>query len=121
MKRTLFISVLIVFFIISFVGCDNKLSTKELYQLQEQCGKSCKEYNKGREGWYECHYNKKLNKCFYFYNHLVWGSELFDLHEHKCLGRCMGVDEDSCSFYPLKKYGIERDEWDKLKKPYMTE
>lgn len=117
MKRTFFLSIVIVF-IISMIGCDNKLSTKELYQLQEQCGKSCKEYNEGRGGWYECHYNKKLNKCFYSRFHLMEGSELFDLHEHKCLGRCV---DDSCSFYVLNKRGIKQDEWDKLVKPYMTE
>ena len=122
MKIKLFLSILVILFITSIVcliGCNNKDNERNVnYQLQEQCGKYCKEYQKGKEGWYECHYNKKLNKCFYYNNHLVSGSELFDLHEHKCLGRC---SDDSCSFYPLKKYGITRDEWDKLKEPYMTE
>lgn len=122
MKRKLFLSILIVFFTTSFlsiVGCNNQDNNRKVdYQLQEQCGKSCKEYNKGKEGWYECHYNKKLNKCFYYYNHLSSGSELFDLHEHKCLGRCM---DNSCSFYVLNKRGIKQDEWDKLVKPYMEE
>lgn len=118
MKRTLFLSILIVFFIMSFVGCDNKPSTNELYRLQEQCGKSCKEYNNGKSGRYECHYNKKLNKCFYYHFSFYEGSELFDLQENKFLGRCSSMD-DSC--YVTNKGGLKQDEWDKLVKPYMEE
>ena len=55
-----------------------ELSTKELYELSEKCGKYCAEEFKksfGTEGMksgedgitnnmYSNHYNKKLNKCF---------------------------------------------------------
>ena len=85
MKRTLFLSILIVFFTTSFmfvVGCNNhntiKEQSKEKYELQERCGKWCEEYfNKeygngiinGGDGErlisnYTNHYNKKINKCF---------------------------------------------------------
>ena len=85
MKRTLFLSILIIFFTTSFmfvVGCNNqnviKEQSKEKYGLQEKCGKRYEEYfNKeygngiinGEDGErlisnYADHYNKKLNKCF---------------------------------------------------------
>jgi hypothetical protein len=89
MKRALFLSILIVFFTISFMsltGCDNlnmiredsyaqaKNLRKEL-ELSQKCEKKCeehfrKEYGNGilnngkRTVTYESHYNKKLNKCF---------------------------------------------------------
>ena len=79
MKRTLFLSILIIFFTTSFmfiVGCNNQNSTKEQYQLQEQCGKRSDEYFKNENGngiindkehsrkvSYKSHYNKKMNKC----------------------------------------------------------
>jgi uncharacterized membrane protein len=53
MKRKLFLSLIIVFFTISFmflVGCNNQKSTKEQYQLQEQCGKRCEELFKTKYG-----------------------------------------------------------------------
>jgi len=84
MKRTLFLSILIVFFTTSFLfllGCNNQNIIKEpssLSELQEQCVKRSKEYfNKeygnGIINWgdeerltsnYTDHYNKKLNKCY---------------------------------------------------------
>jgi hypothetical protein len=123
MKRTLFLSILIVFFTTSFlsiVGCNNQKSTKELYQLQEQCGKSSEEYykkNYGGEGWYTSHYNKKLNKCFISYRNLSSGFGLIDIQEHKPIGGCL--TNGSC--YMLGKGDIKIDEWYKLVKPYMEE
>ena len=84
MKRTLFLSILIVFFTTSFLfllGCNNQNIIKEpssLSELQEQCVKRSKEYfnkeycngiiNCGYEerltSNYTNHYNKKLNKCY---------------------------------------------------------
>lgn len=92
MKRTLFLSILIIFFTTSFmsvVGCNNQniikeqssLSEKKIkgdYELQKKCGKQCEEYfnkeygngiiNKGDGEQlisnYTNHYNKKLNKCY---------------------------------------------------------
>lgn len=70
MKRTLFLSVLIIFFTTSMfiVGCNNQTPSKEQsqedlklkYELQEKCGKSGEEFLRkqfGGQGWYECHSN----------------------------------------------------------------
>jgi hypothetical protein len=89
MKRTLFLSILIVLFTISFMslaGCNNLNTLKEdsyaqaknvrkELELSQRCEKRCdehfkKEYGNGilnngrRTVTYESHYNKKLNKCF---------------------------------------------------------
>jgi hypothetical protein len=94
MKRTLFLSILIIFFTISLmslVGFNNQKSTKEdstvsekkikeVYDFQEMCRKQSKEIFKGKyDGrddikinsdksyWIYEHsnyYNKKMNKCF---------------------------------------------------------
>ena len=65
MKRTLFLSILIVLFTMSFVGCNKK----EEYGLQDKCGKGSQEWFKTNyshretNGWsykYTNHYNKKL-------------------------------------------------------------
>lgn len=147
MKRTLFISILIIF-IISIVGCDSKqtptkekssISQKELYDLQEKCGKICKEiYNKdynGGERWsrgvlvnvylYENHYNKKLNKCFMTINDegsVGSVKTLMDVNENKLYGN-MRVNQEgkimSCRVF--NKTCTLTEDWDTLIKPYMTE
>ncbi len=96
MKRTLFLSILIVFFAISFmslVGCNNHNIIKEPFspsekkikvddELQKQCGKQSEEYFKkeygggtitGKKGeglisTYTNHYNKKFHTCFILIN-----------------------------------------------------
>jgi hypothetical protein len=86
MKRTLFLSILIVFFTTTFmfvVGCNNNQDQKKLkeeYDLQERCGKQSEEIFKEKYhsrdevvvrtdiGFnvyqHSNHYNKKTNKCF---------------------------------------------------------
>lgn len=123
MKIKLFLSLLIVFSTISFIflmGCKNQNSTKQQYELQEKCGKSGEEYfrNKyGGDGWYNCHYNNKLNKCFFHYNHLSSGEVLIDISENKNYGSCYS----SGSCYVLDKKNLNSVEWDKIVKPYMEE
>ena len=96
MKRTLFSSILIIFFATSFislVGCNNQNTIKEHFpplekkikgddELQKQCGKQSKEYFKkeysggiinGEKGErltssYTDHYNKKFHTCFILIN-----------------------------------------------------
>lgn len=96
MKRTLFLSILIIFFTTSFmsvIGCNNQniikeqssLSEKKIkgdYELQKRCGKQCEEYFKkeygngiinGEKGErlissYINHYNKKFHTCFILIN-----------------------------------------------------
>lgn len=146
MKRTLFISILIVF-IFSIVGCNNQtptkekssISQKELYDLQEKCGKLCKEiYNKdynGGERWsrgvlvniylYENHYNKKLNKCFMMINDegsVGSVKTLMDVNENKLYGS-MRVNQEGkiMSCRVLNKTCTLTEDWDTLVRPLMTE
>jgi hypothetical protein len=99
MKRTLFLSILIIFFTTSFiflVGCNNQNIIKEpssLSELQEQCVKRSKEYFKKEYGNgiinggvgerlisnYTNHYNKKLNKCYI----LITSTEFIKNKENK--------------------------------------
>lgn len=132
MKRTLFLSILIVF-IISIVGCNKK----EEYGLQDKCGKGSQEWFKTNyshretNGWsykYTNHYNKKLNKCFSIVTELhdngmrYFG--LFEINENKEYGSCVGgidrkEDEFLCDFLDNKVTGKKN--WDTLVKPFMEE
>ena len=101
MKRTLALSILIIFFTISFmslVGFNNQNPTKEQssvskitpkddYELQEKCEKRCEEYFKEDYGNgfdedgisnYTYHYNKKLNKCFILINSIEFIKNIED-------------------------------------------
>ena len=105
MKRTLFLSILIVFFTISFmslVGFNNqdptkeqssvsKITPKDDYELQEKCGKRCEEYfkkdydngfDKNGISNYTYHYNKKLNKCFILINSIEFIRKVEDKYEN---------------------------------------
>lgn len=137
MKRKLFLSILIVFFTTSFmslVGCNNQNPTKEQssvsqktlkeqYQLQEQCGKKGEDFYKKKfndSGFYQNHYNKKLNKCFI----LVDDSEkyrknLFEVNELKIYGSFSMEKGIVCNV--LEKKCKSEQEWDLLVKPYMEE
>src|SRR5208283_2188684 len=96
MKRTLFLSILIIFFTVSFmslVGCNNHNIIKEQFftsekkikgddELQKECGKKSEEYFKKEYGdgiisgmkgeqltsSYTDHYNKKFHACFILIN-----------------------------------------------------
>ena len=96
MKRTLFLSILIIFFTTSFmflIGCNNHNIIKEQFspsekkikgddELQKDCGKKSEEYFKkeygggiinGKKGEqltssYINHYNKKFHTCFILIN-----------------------------------------------------
>ena len=141
MKRTLFLSILIIFFTISFlsiVGCNNQKD----YDLQERCGKRSNEYfqnkygngtisdeNEDSHSMYQFHYNKKKNKCFILTttdgviknnNSTYYSRSLFGINENQEFG----------SFYMTKTYTIcmmpgktcrNSLEWDSLVKPYMEE
>ena len=133
MKRTLFLSLLIVFLTTSFmslVGCNNQ-SPKELYDSQDKCGKRCEEYFKknyyNKEGsYYRNHYNKKLNKCFIlvFYDDGGPTEMLFDVNENKPLGYYTlyrGGTERCSMSSPWGNECKSRRDWDTLVKPYMEE
>jgi hypothetical protein len=105
MKRTLALSILTVFFTISFmslVGFNNQNPTKEQssvskitpkddYELQEKCEKRCDKYFKEDYGNgfdedvisnYTYHYNKKLNKCFILINSIEFIRNIGDKYEN---------------------------------------
>jgi hypothetical protein len=151
MKRTLFLSILIVFFTTSFmslVGCNNQTPTKEQYQLQEQCGKRCNEIFKekydGRDGiipnpnksyWiykHSNHFNKKMNKCFQLEDIGTYTQkgeviqitkELFDINENRQYGvlRNTGKTNELYECFVLDKKCKSEKEWDLLVKPYMED
>ena len=141
MKRRFFLFLLIVFFTISFmplVGCNNQNSTKEQYQLQEQCGKRSDEWFKKKYGnedepslSYQCHYNKKLNKCFILItedsknkldNKPYYRKALFDINENREYGFFFMDDKGTnCFLMVSKKECKDRLEYDSLVKPYMEE
>ena len=109
MKRTLFLSILIVFFtsFLSIVGCNNQnptkeqssVSPKELYELQERCGKEGEEFykktfNESNSRLDQNHYNKKLNRCFITVTDFEYHREyLYDVTEHKQLGFIINDDK----------------------------
>jgi hypothetical protein len=141
MNRNLFLPILIVFFTTSFisiVGCNNQKSTKEQYQLQEQCGKRSEEWFKNKYGnedepslSFQCHYNKKMNKCFIVItmdsknklnNKPYYKKSLFDINENKEYGFFFIDDkETNCFFIISNKECKHRLEWENLVKPYMEE
>ena len=148
MKRTLFLSILIVFFTTSFmsiVGCHNQniikesssVSEKDLsekYDLLEKCGKQSEEWFKshqqnypGDKLTYKNHYNTRLNKCFIYTTSFQSGGyqilNLTDVYENKKYGSCVGTigeeDDFFCDF--LDKDVTGKKEWDSIVKPYMEE
>ena len=127
---------------ISLFGCNNQNSTKEQYQLQEQCGKRCEEYFNKENGngtindkeqlgsiFYQNHYNKKLNKCFILLNEkgIKKNNEksykmktLLDMNEKKKYGFFYNFEMLTfCDV--LEKKCKSEEEWDALVKPYMED
>lgn len=122
----------------SFVGCNDKPSIKELYKLQEQCGKQSEEWFKKKYGnedkpslSYQCHYNRNDKKCFIVItedrvnkldNKPYYRKSLWDINENKEYGFIgMTKTETSCFLMVSNKECKNRVEWDELVKPYMTE
>lgn len=133
MKR-FFLSLFIVFFTTTFaclIGCSNKDNERKVdYQLQKQCGedserffkKQYKEFGNSFNGFYQNHYNKKLNKCFIIVNHNDSPpfKTLFDVNESKIYGM-ISSGGDSCFVLDKKCQNKSEQEWDSLVKPYMEE
>ena len=133
MKRTLVLSLLIVFFTTSFmltVGCNNQNLTKEQYDLNDKCGKQSEEWSKSYQKKYPSdkftcknHFNKRLNKCFV----LVEYSEsqlksLKNINENKIYGSFLSKQDGNiiiCNV--LEKKCKSEEEWDALVKPYMED
>jgi hypothetical protein len=149
MKRTLFLSILIVFFATSFmtlVGCHNQNIIKEQYslsELQEQCEKRSneffsKEYGNGtvktKDGttttYYTNHYNKNQNKCLLLLKstHIFndkkksyrYLENLLDIDENQEYGYFINNGKNIVCFVLDKECKTEK-EWESLVKPYMEE
>jgi hypothetical protein len=121
----IFLGLTIVFLLVS---CNNSSSdNREVdYKLQKQCGEDSykffkKTYDDSFEGFYENHYNKKLNKCFIVVNNnkIYWKS-FYDVNESKLQG-LFTPDGVSCFVFEKKCESQSREEWDSLVKPYMEE
>lgn len=136
MKRTLFLSIVIVF-VISIVGCDSKQTPtkeqssitdkniKQIYDLQQKCGKRSEEWFKNKYGGsgdihlmgYENHYNKKMNKCFILVSKklddyslsidLTQEEHLFDVDENKEYGSVVFIKGKQSTCYFID--GKEKD------------
>ena len=141
-KYSIFIILICSFVLLPFNGCSS--SNKEVYELQEKCGKRCEEYfkkeiiDKGIGGgiWkYENHYNIKQNKCIMlaiFYESKIGDfkhgtmKKVIDVNENKGFGifvySCEEKNKcvvDMCEIMG-NKCNSEK-EWDLLVKPYMEE
>ena len=123
-------------------GADTgEMTSKEAYELQEQCGKSATRFFEERTGsvkadvgdfhrTYRSHYNGRLNKCFILIRSIAKdkeGSEygmmigLFDVHENIIYGFFRKAYDkiDECVMQD-RKCTSER-EWSVLAGPFMEE
>lgn len=118
-------------------------SSKEDYELQERCGKRSEERFKKEYGdgnifigkhlevfTYKCHYNKKLNKCFFLLsgNPSSPGSNSFtrtllNINENNEYGLIVKSknSENPVVCWVLEKGCNSEKEWYTLVKPYMEE
>jgi hypothetical protein len=114
-------------------------SIKEIYELQEKCGKSSAEFFKHMYGsghevkgilqFYDCHYNKKLNKCFIRIGNICNNEEgkqeslmleLHDVQGNKQYG-FFSESSDKMTCLVLDKICRSKEQWNTLAKPYMEE
>ncbi len=151
MRTVCFATFAAMFLVLGHITISSAGSAKEEYELQERCGERCEEVFEKRcpsvlpEGYgrsyvdahgdlwifsYECHYNRKLNKCFslitstttYYLN-----KNLVDVNSNKTVGACdFNIDSYaqhlSVKFcYVLSNRCQSESEWDALVKPYMEE
>ncbi|HVO68032.1 MAG TPA: hypothetical protein VMT12_16265 [Syntrophales bacterium] len=144
-KLILFISLLLITFAtllfpLSF-NC-NAASDKEVYKMEEMCGKKAHERFTQRNGIietkngmmlinYTYHYNKKMNKCFvllettnYKNNEAVSNNkELWDINENENYGRFFKYVKDDKPFAckVANRRCTSEYVWNSLIKPYMEE
>lgn len=127
------------------VFSEQSKSDKELYELQEKCGKTTRD--EFRREWgngivntkdsqmvsnYQSHYNKKLNKCFYLLttttyiktkdlNSSMEMRSLWDIQENKSYGE---LDTTLTRLFKCT-VGVNRcsskEQWETLVIPYMND
>lgn len=133
-----FIGIILYFFYNSYT-----ISNKEKYELQEQCGKTAREWFSGSfEDFavaevsvtysYTNHYNKKLNKCFVLVKHYTYypknkqdssfSLQLLDVNENKMYGIFGKYDDGRINGCGVTDKRCDSEaQWDALAKPYMEE
>jgi hypothetical protein len=130
MTRRVFLSILIVFFTITIVGCNFQNLTKEQYELQDKCEKQCEIWSKsyqqkypGDKFTYKDHYNKRLNKCFILVKYSKSQlKSLRNINENKIYGSFFSKqDSKTVICNVLEKKCNSEAEWDSLVKPYIEE
>jgi hypothetical protein len=116
---------------------------KELYELQERCGKRAAEVFRREYGPgsfpkvsnvmfnYENHYSARLNKCFFLEITVSYEKEksskimrLFDLNDNKGIGVYMSGFCDGCvpvSCFVQDQICGSESEWRQLVKPFMED
>lgn len=146
MKHLFILIVALYLFIPSYLyGQNPKPSAKEIYELNEKCGKHAatlfkKEYGNGfqtsKDGTmftsYTNHYNVKLNKCFVLMTttshpnkkeDVLYMKELWDINENKQYGSMARFQKESTPIGCSVENRIckSEGEWDSLIKPYIEE
>jgi hypothetical protein len=112
---------------------------KQLYELQERCGRQAaeafqREYGPGADRedeqtlfHYENHYSARLNKCFFLeiaVSHKPTSSKimrLFDLNENKVYGTFVSGPTEPLACAVRGKGCQSESEWRQLLKPFMED
>jgi hypothetical protein len=135
-------AILVFFILLAVLSCNSESKKKEMYELQEHCGRSTEQWVKARPGEilnYRSHYNAHLNKCFVlatlspdisnnFYSSF---DILYDVNENKEYGHRTirfdnkGAESDQC-FIRGKYFGGStehqvKQKWDEFVKEIMEE
>jgi hypothetical protein len=132
MKRTLFLSILVVILTASLIGCSNKNKIKKgNNDFQKECQYNCEKwFNLNKEKYdtgrlvYRYHYNRKLHKCFILVNNLdLRLMNLKDINENENYGSFLTKQQNgsiiTCDV--SGKSCKSEKEWNALVKPYMEE
>jgi len=142
MKKLLFLS---LFLFSQIVLSESSKSDKDLYELQEKCGKTTenefkKEWGNGivntKDGQttanYQSHYNKKMNKCFYLLNTTIYpkkkdligimeSKSIWDILENKNYGLIDSNKDGILSCQVNENRCHSKNEWESLTKSYMND
>jgi len=147
--NNLFVKLILPILLLSFIGTvhsESSKSDKDLYELQEKCGKTTgdefkKEWGNGivndKESQmiskYVNHYNKRMNKCFYLLTTSTYPKNkkqtsvemrgLWDIQENKSYGELdiytVGTKLFICNVEETQC--SSKQQWETLIKPYMND
>ena len=105
------------------------------YEMQQKCDKSAQEFFKdqnfsviyGDSAQYECHFNKKLNKCFIKMDVINTPSKaiahsVVDVLENKDYGQCLEINYKATMCWMTGQKNISSYyKWDDASKTFMNE